>query len=156
MADAGTLLIEDNPVSLRTAIVLDNGDLVYFLLMPRSSDLSIPGAFNHGKSDATWLYRRKRSFFGERALKMGFFPVEQAVRPMVFDSPPELELRWTNFGQSVALLLNGEPWAFIHDEKNHGYSKGILKPTIGNPWDQELFEKIFGSKGHTCHGSWSD
>jgi hypothetical protein len=68
---------------------------------------------------------------------------ERIVRPMTFSRPPEFRLLWTESGNSVALLLNGEPWAYIHEEKNHGYSRGNLKPGYGNTWDQESFEKTF-------------
>lgn len=64
-------------------------------------------------------------------------------REMSFAKPPEFSLLWADSGNSVAVLLNGEPWAFVYEEKNHGYSKGILNPEHGNVWDQELFEKIF-------------
>jgi len=67
----------------------------------------------------------------------------RAEKEMSFAEPPEFILLWADSGNSVAVLLNGEPWAFVYEEKNHGYSKGILKPENGNVWDQELFEKIF-------------
>jgi hypothetical protein len=136
-----TLLREENIISLRTASVNDDGDLVFFLLMSPSMTTPAPGTREYRR--ATWLYRRRRSFFGELKLKRGFFPVEQNIRPVVFAHPPHLRLLWSDSGHSVALFLNGEPWAFIHEEKNHGYSKGILKPTTGNPWDQALFEETF-------------
>ncbi len=63
---------------------------------------------------------------------------------MEFARPPELRLLWAESGHSVALLLDGEPWAFIHEGKNHGYSKGVLRPTVSNTWDQELFDRMFG------------
>jgi len=72
---------------------------------------------------------------------------EKDIRVMTFAHPPELRLLWTDSGHSVALYLDGEPWAFIHEEKNHGYSKGILRSsTIGNTWDQELFKQTFVEK----------
>lgn len=67
----------------------------------------------------------------------------RSEREMSFAKPPEFSLHWSDSGNSVAVLLNGEPWAFVCDGKNHGYSKGILKPEYKNCWDQELFEKIF-------------
>jgi len=146
MADGKTLLLEDNIVSLRTATVLDDGDLVYFTLLPYSFDTSIPGASNYLKRDSTWLYRHKRSVFEELRVRRDHLHIQQDIIPMLFKEPPEIKLVWTDSGESVALFLNGEPWAFIHEEKNHGYSKGILRPTIGNPWDQELFEKTFHIK----------
>ena len=136
-----TLLREENLISLRTAFVSDDGDLVFFMLMSRSPRTAIPGTRDYAKS--TWLYRRKKSFFGEMMLKCRFSPVQQNVRPMAFNVPPELRFHWADSGHSVALFLNGKPWAFIHEEKNHGYSKGILRPTIGNVWDQALYEKTF-------------
>ena len=62
---------------------------------------------------------------------------------MAFEKPPELKLIWTDSGNGFALFLNGEPWAYIQEEYHCGFSKGILRPTIGNPWNQELFEKLF-------------
>jgi hypothetical protein len=62
---------------------------------------------------------------------------------MMFTNSPKFRLVWADSGHSVALFLNGDPWAFIHEDKNLGYSKGILRPTIGNTWDQTLFEKTF-------------
>jgi len=40
-------------------------------------------------------------------------------------------------------LLDEEPWAFIHEERNRGYSMGVLSTEAGNLWDQELFENAF-------------
>ena len=55
----------------------------------------------------------------------------------------ELKLLWGESGHSVALYINGDPWAFIHDGEKDGYSKGIVSHKAGNPWDQKLFEKTF-------------
>lgn len=86
----------------------------------------------------------------------GFPNFRQRIKPMVFEHPPEFKLLWNDSGNSVALFVSEEPWAFI-DEKTHtGYSKGILKasdmrlwrklkekPVRPLPWDQELYEKLF-------------
>jgi hypothetical protein len=138
-----TLLEENSIISLRTAIVLDDGDLVYFKLLPYSSETSIPGTTNHLKADATCLYRHAEFIFKQTRANRARSHVRQDVKPMTFEQSLELKLLWADSGHSVALFLNGEPWAFIHEEKNYGYSKGILRPTVGNPWDQELFEKTF-------------
>jgi hypothetical protein len=81
--------------------------------------------------------------FGHRRLCIS---LERNIKVLEFAHPPELRLLWADSGQSVALFLNEEPWAFIHEEKNHGYSKGILTSAVGNlgnPWNQELFERTF-------------
>jgi len=178
MTKETTLLHEENAISLRGAWVLDDGYVVSFSLSPRWMTTAVPGPRNYGKSDRTYLYRRRRSFFARMALVplgntqeklfswsspsrknrglrgwVGYFgyrclviSLEKDIKVMACATPPELRLLWSDSGQSVALYLGGEPWAFIHEEKNHGYSKGILRATIGNTWDQELFEQTFISK----------
>jgi hypothetical protein len=80
-------------------------------------------------------------------MKVGyrFFLVyhRRGIKAVTFKKPPELKLRWAASGHSVAVFVNGEPWAFIHEERNRGYSKGVMTPAVGNLWDQELFEKTF-------------
>jgi len=145
------LVQENNVISLRTAIVGDDGNLVGFSLYP--GDLAsltpkgrtwwAPKDFDWVMQDTAWLYRHMRSVAEEKKLMRAFPCVEQDVRPMAFEMPPEFRLLWADSGHSVALYLNGEPWAFIEEERHLGYSKGVLKPAVGKLWDQELFEKTF-------------
>jgi hypothetical protein len=80
-----------------------------------------------------YLWFRVRLMLGERDL-----------RPIVFRNPPVLALIWAIPERSVALLLNGEPWAFINGRKGVGYSKGLLRSgSTSRMWDQRLFEQIF-------------
>jgi len=76
----------------------------------------------------------------------GFAPVEQALMPITFKSPPQFEVVWSDSGNGLLLLLNGEPWAFIDENTCKGYSKGVIKPDGGNPWDQKLYDELFGQK----------
>ena len=146
------LLQEDNVISLRTAFVNDDGNLAYFSLMPADLESLIPKGrtwwapkdFDWVSKDSVWLYRRMRSAADEKKLMRDFPCVDQDVKPLAFEKPPQFKLRWTDSGNSVALYLNGEPWAFIHEESHHGYSKGIVKETIEkHVWNQALFEKTF-------------
>src|SRR5262249_30490081 len=51
-------------------------------------------------------------------------------------------LLWSEDGESVAILRNDSPWAFILTGEKRGYSKAILMAgPYGNPWSQKLFEK---------------
>lgn len=175
MTEAKILHEEENLVSLRRAVVQDDGALVSFTLAPRWRSTAIPGTRNYVKSDLTWLYRHRRPLLEQALfLTLGkgkgqfagslpqsgikrrpsgnwaggfvlrcFFSLESGIKPMKFTHPPEMRLLWGESGNSVALFINGEPWAFIHEEKNHGYSKGVLRASIGNPWDQALFENTF-------------
>jgi hypothetical protein len=142
MTHSETLLFEDNIISLRTAYVLDNGDLVSLSLTP-ASDNSVPRTDNPMKRDSTWLYRHKKSAAEELAVMQDSISIRHDIMPLEFTTPPEFRLLWADSGHSVALFLNGEPWAFIHEEKYNGYSKGIISPTLPNPWNQELFEQTF-------------
>jgi len=176
MKDSKVLLHEDNPISLRSVFVLDDGYVVTLVLPPRS----MPGRRNYdiyGPAQSAELYRRRRSFLtrvirsplgstqkqlfkwslpsgksrglwgwiGHWGYRRICISLEENIRVMEFTQPPELRLLWAGSGHSVALFLNGEPWAFIHEERNHGYSKGVLKAAVGNPWDQELFEQTFNN-----------
>jgi hypothetical protein len=154
MNDAKTLLEETNVVSLRTAYIHDDGDVVDFRLMPAWIGSSIPGSkpkgFDYVLQDCTWLYRHMRPVAEEEKLMRIYPPiVQQDVKPLVFEIPPEFRLIWTDSGDSVVLFFNGEPWAFIDEQTHQGYSKGVFKPkkpyltAVGNLWNQELFEKIF-------------
>jgi hypothetical protein len=91
-----------------------------------------------------------RSPSEERKLADVFPPVvENGLKPLAFDTPPVFKLLWADSGHSVALYLNGEPWAFIDEATHEGYSKGILLPKEsylkppGKLWDQKLFEETF-------------
>ena len=167
MDSTKTLLCEENIISLRTAYILDDGRFVSLILMPKL-DTSLPTVSDNRKSDFTILYRRENSIVARmldlkskvaiaestgavgrilkksmRRILFGSPSIEKDIRPMGFENSPEIKLLWTESGHSVAVFLNGEPWAFIHEDKNHGYSKGVLKTTVGNPWSQALFEKTF-------------
>jgi hypothetical protein len=153
---AETLLEEENIISLRTAFVADDGNLVDFRLLPDWVGSAIPKKKNWAPKDFDWvsydyayLYRHKRSGAGEEDLAVDQHPhIEEGIKPLTFDKKPEFKLLWTDSGHSVALYLNGEPWAFIDEQTHTGYSKGILKRrsglrAVGKLWDQELFENIF-------------
>jgi len=145
------LLKENNVISLRTAIVSDDGNLVYFhldpadiaSLIPKGRTWWAPKDFDWVSQDCAWLYRHMRSPVDERKL-MGALPCwDQVVRPMKFEKSPEFRLIWADSGHSVALYLNGEPWAFVEEETHLGYSKGVLRSTDKSAWNQQLFEKTF-------------
>ena len=146
MQKEGSLLVEDNVISLRTAVVYDDGSSVALLLLPapdslgKLSDKVTP---EFATSNLAVLYRHLKSPEGEEGLKHGLFAVERATKPISFDKPPTFKLAWTDSGHGVAIYLNGEPWAFICEKDQQGYSKGSLNARIQRLWDQELFEKEF-------------
>ena len=47
-------------------------------------------------------------------------------------------------GESVAVFIRGEPWAFIARSTARGYSKSLsFVCPFGQPWSQELFDALF-------------
>ena len=148
------IIREENVISLRTAFVGDDGDIVDLRLTPFWTTSSLPEAkpkgFDYISQDCAWLYRHTRSSSEEEKLISLYPPIVQSnLKPLLFSAPPEFKLVWTDSGHSVALFLNGEPWAFIDEQTHEGYSKGVLPPKkkhlppIGKQWNQDLFEKIF-------------
>ena len=145
------LLRENNVISLRTAFVTDDGNLVELRLHPADLTSRIPSGgkpsatlnFKWVLEDSVWIYRHLRSVTDELELKNSPPCVDQKVRALLFESPPALTLQWSDSGHGVALYVNEEPWAFIDEATHRGYSKGILDATWKNQWNQELFEKLF-------------
>ena len=137
------LLLEENIISLRTAIVQGDADRVSMVLTPRPACSTATSSRGYHKTELVWLYRRRRSLLCELIVRMHPLSLDKHIKPRAFGAPPRLSLLWADSGQSVAVIVEGIPWAFIHEDRNHGYSKGILRPTVGNPWDQELFENTF-------------
>lgn len=151
----GTLYKEENIISLRTGYVGEYRNIVSFSLSSFDSGISAPNDWQSRPTNLDWvsrdyvyLYRNAVSPAEERELMRSRRSWELQLKPLKFDKKPEFRLCWSDSGQSVALYLNDDPWAFIYEETRSGYSKGILPPSasaikIGNQWDQELFEKIF-------------
>ena len=75
MSGPRTLLHEQNPVSLSTAFVQENGGRTYLVLLPKVS--SVPQSRGPRKSSSISLYRRKRSHFAELLFILGRGPAHE-------------------------------------------------------------------------------
>jgi hypothetical protein len=135
-------LEKENAISLRTAIVVDDGDVVSFQLMPNFAS-SIPG--QELPWPRVWLFRHARSEFEEQKLKNSFPCIQHDLVALSFQDSHRLSLLWDESGHSAAIYLDGQPWAFVAHETGVGYSKGILDNCSEQLWNQELFERTFGS-----------
>jgi hypothetical protein len=144
MESDSALLIEENLISLRLGVVQSDGFLTYLCLL---EDLAFAASLSTNSRHRMRLVYLFRNDPIDPTLKP---PSEREeayttdLIPFRMNPPPTFQLIWGDSGHSVAVAVNGEPWAFIHEERNHGYSKGIVRPTIGNVWEQELFEQTFG------------
>lgn len=90
-------------------------------------------------------------------------PTEELLVPGARSGPPILPQRFasevavqsdipsnahrTEFspdGNSVAVFIRGEPWAFIAPNTPRGYSKSLsVACPFGQPWSQQLFDALF-------------
>lgn len=144
MNEPDVFLQADNFISLRTAIIGEDRNLVSVRLLPRWFDSAgLTEVCDSSWIDSAWLYRCPKGTVANESLHY-LEPVVRCIKLMVFESPPEFKLVWSGSGHSIAVYLNGEPWAFIDEKTRKGYSKGIVDPSIGCQWDEVLFNKVFG------------
>jgi hypothetical protein len=75
---------------------------------------------------------------------------ERHIKAIAFQNPPNFRLIWENSEDGVAVLLNGEPWAFVCEKRSVRCSKGMLRSEDEvSIWDQGLFEQLFSTGGST-------
>lgn len=142
------LLQEDNIISLRTALVIERDGVVALQLLPRS----MTEARNlHGSRLNEWLWSLL-AYLYQDLTSTTQVPI-RGIKHLKFEKLPELKLIWSDSGNSVAVYLNGEPWAFVDEKTKKAYSKGIQcstinsawSPKVGNAWDQKVFENTFSN-----------
>ncbi|MFO0950640.1 MAG: hypothetical protein U0835_05700 [Isosphaeraceae bacterium] len=142
-ADEGLLLEHQHPVS-RRHVLLDANRTCGWLL------LTVPDE-----------YRIERDAF---AFSPGLLvEVDQAVRAAKAGDPPPLAadyatdeaiirepdandftFRWSEDGESVAVLHQGSPLAMIVSGAPRGYSRALGRDGFyGHPWDQTVYERVF-------------
>jgi hypothetical protein len=151
MSNGGKVLIEEtNIISLRTACVVEVEGCVALQLMPAPSSMA-EKQNAYKREFVEWL--RSYQTFLYRLMPSASEIVDNHIKQLAFEKSPELNLLWTESGNSVAVYLNGEPWAFIDEKTKKAYSKGILNSNVGTPWsfnsrggthwDQQVFEGTF-------------
>jgi len=140
--DGKTLIEEHNIISLRYACVVEVDGFVALQLMPAQS--SMAAKQNVYKTEYWERLKAYYAFLYQHIPSASRIP-DSGIRQFAFEKPPKLKLLWTDSGNSIAVYLNGEPWAFIDEHTQKAYSKGVLDSKSGNPWDQKAFERTFVS-----------
>jgi hypothetical protein len=147
--DSRMLIEEHNIISLRTAVVIDSDGFVALQLMPASSSMDEKQNV-HKTEYYEWLNSFQTVLY--QHISSGSRIPSRNIKELAFEKPPELKLLWTDSGNSVAVYLNGEPWAFIDEKTQKAYSKGVFTSRLGPPWtpperrnhwDQQAFERTF-------------
>jgi hypothetical protein len=85
------------------------------------------------------MKRVRRIFFNWNLAK-----VESHLRPEEISPKPQVDFVWSDNGLSVAVLVEKNPAAFIHETAKRGYSKCLKHAVAGNLWDEELYRRTFG------------
>jgi len=131
-------ITSSNVVSLYTAGFQDDGYIAHLFFLPRSLG---------DKTKLCWVYRRRLPFWQQ--IRKSFFDSSSKVivdqlRADSISESPRIDFLWSDDGLSVAVHVDNQPWAFIHDNFNNGFSKSIRNnSSVGNRWDEELYRKTF-------------
>lgn len=142
-AAPGIFLQHTHPVSVRSAVLEDDGHVAYLFL-------TAAGSFVPERQVAA--YTRKPPVasvdWWELKLTGDTAPIWRDVASAQATIPEpraqDLAFRWSQDGQAVCLLLNGRPIAFVTSSHMHGYSKALAKPSVlGAPWDKRLYQLTF-------------
>jgi hypothetical protein len=130
-----------HPVSRRFAIIEDDGRVAWLYLTEPDRPKPIADC---------WLYNRVASpqQFENAGVGVPIVPQTHSAEIMGLQPPAEksVHVRWSNDGESVAVLFDSEIIGFIVQGQNRGYSRHLcVSGPFGNVLDKELFAKVFDS-----------
>lgn len=138
-ASQNLFISQQHPVSRRWAIIEDNGRAAWLYLT--EPDTQKPAA-------DCWLYNRVpaptkfESVRGEPPVVPQTHAAKNATQ-----APPTKEsvfLRWSQDGESVAVVFDSELVGFIAYGEKRGFSKHLqVSGPFGNVLDTNLFEHVF-------------
>lgn len=139
------ILFSDNIISLRTAVFEDDGVVGTLVLLPPEPDRRPDG---HLHRSVCWVYRRRDSLIEESAQpKLREWKPEcvfENLQPMNIRLDPTIAFLWSDTGNSVAVVVDGQPMGFISEHKHCPFSRGEKAPPVNqNLWDEEAFQKLF-------------
>lgn len=133
----------------RTVVFEDDGKSGWFYL-------SVPGRLD--PAAAAWVYNRgetpdapdedsAREGAAPRASSSQILPGGGLVAEDDDEfANSEFVVKWSNDGCSAALLINGEPQAFIENAEE-GYSRWLSRSCEwGHPWAEEWYQTLFIKK----------
>jgi hypothetical protein len=130
-------LTSENVVSLRTAVFRDDGYVGTLHLSPR---------YQGDTSKVAWVFSRRLPLpkrIKRALINRDLAIVESQLRPDEIPQKPQVDFIWSDNGLNVAVLIDKNPMAFIHENAQKGYSKCIKHIIAGNLWDEELYRRTF-------------
>lgn len=142
-AAPGIFLQGTHPVSARSAVLEDDGHVAYLFL-------TAAGSFVPERQVAAYTRKPPVASVDWWELKLTgdtapiWRDVASAQATIPEPNAKELSFRWSQDGQAVCLLRNGQPIAFVSSSHVHGYSKALAKPSVlGIPWDKRAYQLTF-------------
>lgn len=143
----GTLVVEENRPSGRTAIIADEGDSVWlYLTEPRKDAIAADcWLFNLGRPMSQADLESRFAAYRARAAPPPA-PLEvllpEAIRPPVPDHP-RLWVQWSADGEAVAACADDVVLGFIAPGERRGYSRYLSRAgPWGIPFDGELCRRL--------------
>lgn len=152
--DPTIFIEEENIISLRRAYVMEMDGIINLSLTQESSSF-VQRPKIHSAEFQDWI--KTHSAFLYQQVSTNSKTLIWGLKRLKFETLPKFKLLWTDSGNSVAVCLNDEPWAFLDENTQKAYSKGIMADEemnpwyrdytkaakSGNPWHQKQFETTF-------------
>lgn len=139
MTDQGLFLSEQHGLSLRWAILEDDGDAAWLYLTEPDGTKPVADC---------WLYNSV-SAPPERNFERGDTPVVPLTHtayapPFTPPAPETVAFNWTSDGHSVAIFFGDQLMGFIANSGPHGHSKLLsCSGPYGSPLDEALYASTF-------------
>ncbi|MCA9034036.1 MAG: hypothetical protein KDA91_02845 [Planctomycetaceae bacterium] len=141
MADHGFMLNACNSVSGRLAVVEDNGIVGWLYLTETAGRKPVADVWLYNRINAP-AAKQVQSYRGSPPPAPTGFVTDAAIQ-----TPGEGDswlFQWSEDGESVALLRDGQAMAWLSADSKSGYTRLLLKDgPWGKQWDQELFDRLF-------------
>lgn len=139
---AEIFLESSNPKTGRKAVFEDNGASSWLYLLVDSGQGIEKDSFVYSPIPPATTFNLSEVEQG--AAPILYKEIASSSAYMEIDSESEISFIWSEVNNSVAILIKGEPIAFISDEDQRGYSKSLSKESFfGNPWNQEKYDQLF-------------
>jgi hypothetical protein len=127
--------------SRRWAVVEDDGQAAWLYLSGPDSTKPVASCFLYNRAQSQvdpTLIRGEAPVVPDRYLVSG--------TPHLPPSPSAVHIRWSNDGESVAVLFGDVLMGFIAKGERYGFSKLLAEAgPFGSPLDAALFERTFGA-----------
>lgn len=141
---SGPSLESQHPVSHRTALFQDNGICAYLFMIDPKGDQISAGVFVHNRINPPSSFEDAKTYSPDAIPLWAECANEQAR--CIESTIHRWEIIWSTTGDAAAVLKNGFPVAFISNDQEIGYSRGVKSNCeFGKVWSDIEYERAFGT-----------